>query len=148
MDGNANKQGKGKGWREGWRWQLEWRVTKRAMATATKRVMATDGDSTGNGYGKEGGGRLTAVTMGTAQRTHLLATTGERGMMVATGHGLCVCFGVCGETTKNKEENKIHHLPVHIFFLVMDRRAADRPRLKRILILRGTGHAPSPWKLP
>ncbi len=33
-------------------------------------------------------------------------TTGERGMMVATGHGLCVCFGVCGETTKNKEESK------------------------------------------
>ncbi len=31
--------------------------------------------------------------------------TGERGMMVATGHGLCVCFGVCGETTKNKEES-------------------------------------------
>ncbi len=27
--------------------------------------------------------------------------------MVATGHGLCVCFGVCGETTKNKEESKI-----------------------------------------
>ncbi len=34
-------------------------------------------------------------------------TTGERGVMVATGHGLCVCFGVCGETTKNKEESKI-----------------------------------------
>ncbi len=29
------------------------------------------------------------------------AMTGERGMMVAMGHGLCVCFGVCGETTKN-----------------------------------------------
>jgi hypothetical protein len=25
------------------------------------------------------------------------ATIGERGMMVAMGHGLCVCFGVCGE---------------------------------------------------
>ncbi len=34
------------------------------------------------------------------------ATTGERGVMVAMGHGLCV-FGVCGETTKNKEESKI-----------------------------------------
>jgi hypothetical protein len=22
------------------------------------------------------------------------------------GHGLCVCFCVCGETTKNKEESK------------------------------------------
>ncbi len=31
---------------------------------------------------------------------------GERGMMVAMGHGLCVCFGVRGETTKNKEESK------------------------------------------
>jgi hypothetical protein len=28
------------------------------------------------------------------------ATTGERGVMVAIGLGLCVCFGVCGETTK------------------------------------------------
>jgi hypothetical protein len=27
--------------------------------------------------------------------------------MVVTGHGLCVCFGVCGETTQNKEESKI-----------------------------------------
>jgi hypothetical protein len=35
------------------------------------------------------------------------ATTGERGMMVAMSHGLCVCLGVCGETTKNKEESKI-----------------------------------------
>ncbi len=30
------------------------------------------------------------------------ATIGEREMMVAMGHGLCVCFGVCGETTNNK----------------------------------------------
>ncbi len=27
----------------------------RAMAMATKRVMATNGDNTGNGYSKEGG---------------------------------------------------------------------------------------------
>jgi hypothetical protein len=33
-------------------------------------------------------------------------TAGKRGMMVAMGHGLCVCFGVCGETTKNKGESK------------------------------------------
>jgi hypothetical protein len=32
------------------------------------------------------------------------ATTGERGVMVAMGHGLCVCFCVHGKTTKNKEE--------------------------------------------
>jgi hypothetical protein len=30
------------------------------------------------------------------------ATTGERGVMVAMGHGLCVSLCVCGETTKNK----------------------------------------------
>ncbi len=34
-------------------------------------------------------------------------TTGERGMMMARGHGLYVCLGVCRETTKNKEESKI-----------------------------------------
>jgi hypothetical protein len=49
------------------------------MSTATKRVMATNGDNTGNGYGKEGGGRSTAATMGTAQRTHPLALRLERG---------------------------------------------------------------------
>jgi hypothetical protein len=32
-------------------------------------------------------------------------------MMVAMGHGLCVCFCVCGETTKNKEESKIVNKP-------------------------------------
>ncbi len=46
-----------------------------------------------------------------AKDTAACITTGERGMMVATGHGLCVycvCLGgVCGETTKNKEESKI-----------------------------------------
>jgi hypothetical protein len=45
----------------------------RVMATATKRVMATGGDNTVNGYGKEGGGRSTAATMGMARRTHPLA---------------------------------------------------------------------------
>jgi hypothetical protein len=30
------------------------------------------------------------------------ATTGERGMIVAMGHGVYVSFCVCGETTKNK----------------------------------------------
>jgi hypothetical protein len=42
-----------------------------------------------------------------AKDTAAHATPGERGMMVAIGHGLCVCFGVCGETTKSKEERKI-----------------------------------------
>jgi hypothetical protein len=79
MDGYANKQGKGKGWQEGWQRRLEWQATKRAMPKATKRVMATDGDSTGNGYGKEGGGHSTMVMMGMAQRTHPLALQLERG---------------------------------------------------------------------
>ncbi len=83
---------------------------------ATKRVMATNRDNTGNGYGEEGGGRLTAATMGTAQRdTPAGATTGERGMMVATGHGLCVCFGVCGETKQNKEVSNIINVPSRAF---------------------------------
>ncbi len=46
MDGDAEEQGKGEGWQEEWRRRLEWRATKRAMPKATKRVMATDGDST------------------------------------------------------------------------------------------------------
>jgi hypothetical protein len=44
----------------------------RAMATATKRAMVTDGDNTDNGYCEEGDGHLTAVTRGTAQRTRPL----------------------------------------------------------------------------
>ncbi len=34
------------------------------------------------------------------------ATTGERRMMVAMGNGLCVCFCVCGETTKKRKRAK------------------------------------------
>ncbi len=33
------------------------------MAMVTKREMATNGDSMGNGYRKEGDGHLTAVTI-------------------------------------------------------------------------------------
>jgi hypothetical protein len=113
--------------------QLGWQATKRAMArtaramaTATKRVMATDGDNLDNDYCKEDDRHLTVETRGTAQRTRPLVlqlergddgdgardmaacvTTGERGIMVAMGHGICVCFCVSGETTKNKEERKI-----------------------------------------
>jgi hypothetical protein len=46
---------------------------------ATKRAMATNGNNMGNGYGKEGGGRSTSGTMGTAQRTRPLALQLERG---------------------------------------------------------------------
>jgi hypothetical protein len=45
----------------------------RAMVTATKREMATNGNNTGNGYGKEGGARLTVATRGMVQRTRPLA---------------------------------------------------------------------------
>ncbi len=55
----------------------------RAMATATKRTMMTNGDNMGNGYGKDGGGSLMVATMlmgmGTAQRTWLLTLWLERG---------------------------------------------------------------------
>jgi hypothetical protein len=63
------------------------------MVTVTKVA----GDKEGDGNGARGGG-----------------------MMVVMGHGLCVCFCVCGETTKNKVgpregdgilELIAHHLP-------------------------------------
>jgi hypothetical protein len=74
---------------KGWRQRLGWWAMKRAMtraarviAMATKRAMVSNGDNMGNGYGKEGGGHLTAATMamvmGTAQRTWLLALRLER----------------------------------------------------------------------
>ncbi len=56
-----------------------------AMATATKRAMATYGDNAGNGYGEEASGRATAATMamgtgmGTVRRTWLLTLQLERG---------------------------------------------------------------------
>jgi hypothetical protein len=53
---------------------------------ATKRVLATNGDTTDNGHGKEGGGRLMAVTMamgmGMVQGIWLLALLLERGYMM------------------------------------------------------------------
>jgi hypothetical protein len=79
-DGNSSgshKKGNGKSGYGQWLWQRGWQ--------------AFDG-------GNDGGG---------AKDTATHVTAGERGMMVATGHGLCVCFGVCGKTTKNKEESKI-----------------------------------------
>ncbi len=82
------------------------RAKKRLMATTTKKAMATDGDNTGNGYGKVSGGRLTAAAMGMAQRKLHLMLQLEREMMVAIDHGLCVCFGVCGETTKIRKRAK------------------------------------------
>ncbi len=87
----GNKKGKGAGNKDGngnqpqqlgqWLQQRGWRVF----------------DSSNNGDG--------------AKDTVTHATIGERGMMVAMGHGLCVCFGVCGETTKNREESKIMNVP-------------------------------------
>jgi hypothetical protein len=73
----GNEKGNGKSGYGQWLWQRGWR--------------AFGGGNDGNG----------------AKETAACATTGERGMMVAMGHGLCVCFGVCGETTNNKEESKI-----------------------------------------
>ncbi len=55
----------------------------RAMATATKRAIATDSDNAGNGYGKEAGRQATVATMamgmGTGQRTWPLTLQLERG---------------------------------------------------------------------
>jgi hypothetical protein len=98
---DGNKEGRGKSnkggghQRERWLLRLKltqqrvWRAMKRAMtraawvmATATKRVMATNGNNMGNSYGKEGGGRSLAATMamgmGTAQRIQPLTQQLER----------------------------------------------------------------------
>jgi hypothetical protein len=87
----GNKEGNGNGNKEGngnrrqhhgqWPWQRGWRVF--------------DGGDNGDGDGDS------------AKDMAACATTGERGVMVAMGHGLCMCFCVCEETTKNKDESKI-----------------------------------------
>jgi hypothetical protein len=102
----------------------------RWMATAMKRAraragrdlaMATRvaGDKKGNGDGDKDGNGNRRGQHGQSLRLRgwrafdggndgdsakdmaARATIGERGVMVAMGHGLCVCFSVCGETTKN-----------------------------------------------
>jgi hypothetical protein len=82
-NGNGNKEGNGDRWQQNGQWLLQ------------RGWWAFDG---GNNW--DGTKDTAACTM-----------TGEREMMVAMGHGLCVCFGVCGETTKNKEESKIVMVP-------------------------------------
>jgi hypothetical protein len=68
------------GWHKGHgSWRCHWR----------------EGDDCGNGDGD--GARDMAAC----------ATTGEGGIMVATGHGFCVCFFVSVENTQDKEESKI-----------------------------------------
>ncbi len=51
----------------------------RAIAMAIKKVMATKVNNRGNGYNKEGNGRLMAAIMGMARRTRPLALQLERG---------------------------------------------------------------------
>ncbi len=51
----------------------------REMMTATKRAMATDDHNMGNCYSEEGGGRLTAATMGMVQMIRPLVLRLERG---------------------------------------------------------------------
>ncbi len=77
-NGNGNKEGNGNQWQQHgqWRRQRGWQ--------------ASNGSDNGNGDG-DGMKDMAAHAM-----------PGERGMMVAMGHGLCVSFCVCGETTKNK----------------------------------------------
>jgi hypothetical protein len=71
------------------------------MSTATKWVMATNGDDTSNGYGEEAGGQATAATMamgmGTAQRTWPLML-----QLCDGGNGpWFVCVFVCVERPQN-----------------------------------------------
>jgi hypothetical protein len=103
-------------------------VTKRARARAGRGMVTATrvaGDEKGKGAGnKEGNGdrrqqhgqllwqrgwwAFDGGNNGDGAKDKATCTTiGERGMMVGMGHGLCVCFGVCEETTKNKEESKI-----------------------------------------
>jgi hypothetical protein len=72
----------------------------RATAMVTNMAMVTNGDNSWWAFdgGNDGDGAKDKATR---------ATIGERGVMVAVGHGLYMCFGVCRETTKNKEESKI-----------------------------------------
>jgi hypothetical protein len=51
----------------------------RAMAMATKKAMVTDGNNMDIGYCKEGDGRSTAATRGTARRTRPLVLRLEKG---------------------------------------------------------------------
>ncbi len=82
-NGNGNEEGNGnqRHQHQQWPWQRGWQ--------------AFDGSNNGDG----------------TKNTAACAMTGKRGMMVAMGHGLCVCFCVCGETTINKEESKIMMVP-------------------------------------
>ena len=71
-----------------------------AMATATKRAMATNRNNTKRWWrasddGDNGDGEGNS-TKDMAAHT----MPGERGMMVAMGHGLCVSFWVSEEMTK------------------------------------------------
>jgi hypothetical protein len=70
-----------------------------AMATATKRVMATNGDNLGNGYGKMADGQATAATtamgMGTTQRTWPLMLQLDREVQWWRWAMDCVCVFVC-----------------------------------------------------
>jgi hypothetical protein len=81
-DGECKKEGNGNQRQQHGQWQRQrgWR--------------ASNGSNNGNGEGDS--------TKDMAAHT----TPGERGMMVAMGHGLCVSFCVCGETTKNKVRQK------------------------------------------
>ncbi len=67
----GNKKGIGESSYGQWLWRRGWRVFK-------------------SGNDEDG-----------AKDTAACVETGERGIMLAMGHGLCVCLGVCGETTKN-----------------------------------------------
>jgi hypothetical protein len=78
-------------------------MAARGIITAMKRTRAgrrqrgrwaIDGSNNGTGDGD-----------GVKDRA-ACATTGERGMVVTRGHGWCLCFCVCGETTKIRKRAK------------------------------------------
>ncbi len=71
-----------------------------AMATATKRAMVTNHNNTKRGWRASDNGDNGDGEGGGTKNMAAHTTPGERGMMVAMGHGLCVSFWVSEEMTK------------------------------------------------
>ncbi len=86
---------------EQWQWQQrgQWQE-QQGNGNVIKEGIDNSSKSNGNGN-KEGKGKGNG-NGDDVKDMAACTTTGERAMMVAMGHGLRVCFCVCGETTKNK----------------------------------------------
>ncbi len=86
------------------------------MARATKRVMVTNVDNMGNGYGKEGGGRSTAAMMGMAPR---IGAALENFPVHTYAKKRKFHVGKKKRTHGEGKKNKLHHSQNHQFLLSM-----------------------------